>query len=351
MDVLTVGGGLYGISVALELDRAGHDVTLKEKESELLRGASGANQWRLHRGYHYPRSEPTARECKESERRFRAAFPDAVADGDDHYYCIASEETKTTPEEFLAHCDRLDLPYERARPPSVNRDLVDLCLRVPEARVDPGALRETCLGRLRESDVEVVTDCRVTPAAFSEFDATVVATYAHLNDLVADYPDLRRRYKYQLVEKPVVTLPERFRGTSTVVMDGPFMCYDQLGRSDRFLLGNVVHSVHDRTVGYRPAFPDAYERLLFQGFVEQPERTRIDRFRRHGGAFLPGLEDAEWHGSFFTVRTVLPDVEESDARLTHVNRQDDVVTVLAGKLASCLDAADEVTKQLQLLTV
>lgn len=350
MDVLIVGGGLYGISIALRLADAGHDVTLEEKESALFLGASGANQWRLHRGYHYPRSEATARECKASEQRFRAVFPESVVDQDDHYYCIAREDTKTTPAEFLAHCDRLGLPYEYAEPPSVDRDAIDLCLRVPESRVDPDALRNTCLGRLRESAVDVETDCRVTPASFDDYDVTVVAAYAHLNELVATYADLRRPYRFQLVEKPVVSLPERFRDTSTVVMDGPFMCYDQLGRSDRFLLGNVVHSVHDRMVGSEPQFSSPCQEHLFEGLVPDPVQTNVDEFRRHGEAFLPGLGDADWHGSYFTIRTVEPDVEDTDARLTHVDRQDDVIAVLSGKLASCLDAADEVATELRRAT-
>lgn len=346
MRVLTVGGGLYGIVAALKLDRAGHDVTLYEKERRLMRGATGANQFRLHRGYHYPRSAATARECRDDERAFRETFPEAVLDGADHYYCIASEGSQTSPDAFLAHCDRLGLPYERADHPTVGDDAIDLCVRVPEARVGPEALRDSCLRRLSDSDVRVVRNRRAEPADLEAFDATVVATYADIDALVADRPGLRREYKFELCEKPLVSLPSRFHGTSTVVMDGPFMCYDPYGTTDRFLLGNVVHAVHDRSVGYRPDVDERYEELLFEGLVRDPPRTRFDRFVEHGSEFVPGLAEAEHHGSFFTVRAVLPDVEDTDARRTHVDRAGDVFTVFAGKLGSCLDAADEVVDRL-----
>ena len=351
MEVLTVGGGLYGIAAALALDRAGHDVTLFEKEPRLMRGASTANQLRLHRGYHYPRSEPTARECRESERRFAETFPDAVLDDADSFYCIASEGSRTTAREFLDHCDHLELPYEETAHPTASSGAIDLCVRVPEARVDPHALRQLCLDRLRESDVRVVRNRRATPEDVAASPATVLATYAHLNELVGEHSRLRRRHKFELCEKPLVTLPPAFDGTSTVVMDGPFMCYDPYGGSDRFLLGNVVHAVHDRSIGIRPTCVDGYEDLLYEGLVRAPTPTHIERFRDHGERFLPGLAAAEHHGSFFSLRTVLADVEESDARPTLVDREGSVVTVLAGKLASCLAAADEVVAEVAAIDV
>ena len=62
LEVAVIGAGVFGVVTALRLAAAGHRVTLFARAAELLRGASGhAN--RVHQGYHYPRHEPTARQC------------------------------------------------------------------------------------------------------------------------------------------------------------------------------------------------------------------------------------------------------------------------------------------------
>ena len=48
--------GVFGATAACAFARVGHSVDLSRKNDDLLRGASFANQGRLHLGYHYPRS-------------------------------------------------------------------------------------------------------------------------------------------------------------------------------------------------------------------------------------------------------------------------------------------------------
>ena len=60
---------------------------------------------------------------------------------------------------------------------------------------------------------------------------------------------------------------------------------------------------------------------------------------------MPGLARAEHIGSMFTFRTVLPNLEKTDARPTFVTKIDDkTVTVFSGKIGTCVEAAEEVLK-------
>ena len=68
--IAVVGGGIFGTTAALYAARAGHTVHLFEKRPSLLREASGINQYRLHRGYHYPRSTDTALSALQAESSF-----------------------------------------------------------------------------------------------------------------------------------------------------------------------------------------------------------------------------------------------------------------------------------------
>ena len=53
------GGGWYGCHIADILQTRGFKVLLLEKAGHLFAGASGKNQFRLHAGFHYPRSSIT----------------------------------------------------------------------------------------------------------------------------------------------------------------------------------------------------------------------------------------------------------------------------------------------------
>ena len=69
-----VGAGIYGITAATKLRTAGYIVDLYDSESEILKKASGINQYRIHRGYHYPRSPETIESCKTNEEFFTPYF-------------------------------------------------------------------------------------------------------------------------------------------------------------------------------------------------------------------------------------------------------------------------------------
>ena len=53
--VAVIGGGIFGITAAFTLSQ-NNEVDLFEKNDDLITQASYVNQYRLHRGSHYPRS-------------------------------------------------------------------------------------------------------------------------------------------------------------------------------------------------------------------------------------------------------------------------------------------------------
>lgn len=341
--VAVVGGGIFGTTIAVELGRRGHEVDLYEREPDLLQAASGVNQYRLHRGYHYPRSRETARDCRESEIVFRETFAPAVMNHTDHYYAVAARDTLTSADGYLAFCRDLGLEVETAAPNVLDPASVALAVRVREHMFDPDVLRSLVWDQLREARVNVHLETEVGMADLGDADLVVIATYAGINGLLGSDPEARRSYQFEVCEKPVVQLPVRFAGKSVVVMDGPFMCFDPMGSSDRHVLGHVVHAIHATNVGLQPAVPEAIAPLLNRGVVERPAVSNIDRFIEAGREFFPEFDQAVHVGSMFTVRAVLPGVEGTDARPTLVRRVSDrVITVFSGKIATCVAAAAQV---------
>ena len=92
MKLRMIGGGWYGCHLALSLLNDGHQVTLFERGYKLFSGASGANQSRLHRGFHYCRDAQTRLESQHSFGEFMASdYGDLTHSVRTNTYCIAND--------------------------------------------------------------------------------------------------------------------------------------------------------------------------------------------------------------------------------------------------------------------
>jgi hypothetical protein len=346
MKIAVVGAGIFGCTAALKLAAAGHKVTLFEKNSDILSAASGINQYRLHRGYHYPRSRSTALSSKYSEDSFKEMYGDAVIESNEHYYSIAKEGSKVTGADFLSFCKECELEHEEIDLSShVHSDHVELTIKGVESILDPLKLKTLVEKKLLDAGVSLRLSTLFKPDQISNFDKVVNCAYANANFILEGYPESKRNYQFEVCEKPVLKLPEKYSGKSIVVMDGPFFCIDPYSDTGLHVMGNVVHAIHATNVGEFPIIPEDIKPLLNRGIIKNPGITNIKLFLMMAEKFMPGIKDSEHVGSMFTVRTVLPNVEKTDERPTLVSKiGDKIINVFSGKIGNCVDAAEEVLK-------
>ena len=330
MRVAVIGAGIYGCTTAVALARAGHTVDLYERHRGLLHGASRANQGRLHSGYHYPRSPETAHAAMVDADRFAARFPGVVDRTHRQYYAIAARDSLTTAHAYLAFCSRLgnahrvvDLPFAHG---------VDVAVSVPEALIDIGKLREQLRRELRAEQVTVHLGVDQDPDRL-DHDLIVQATYGR------GWPEPLR---YEVCETVLVQLGAHLAKRSLVVLDGPFCSLDPVPGGSLHMLYDVTHSVHTASVNI-PDIPEHLAGLLDRGPVFT-EHNRMDAMLQTARRFLRGVGMPTYHGSLFTVRAVLPDVDATDARPTLVRRDGRVVHVLAGKIDGAITAAGQVVE-------
>jgi len=341
--VAVIGAGIFGANAALELSAAGFSVTLFDKASDIMQAASGINQYRMHRGYHYPRSSDTIRSCMEATPLFEETFKEAIMSHQPHYYAIAKEGSKVSGDEYLSILREHNLPYTIETPAHIAPSMVDVIVRVEETLYDPAALRRIVAARLQAAGVTLMLNTEVHADELDAFDYVVVATYAYFNSAIKDREALHRDYQYEVCEKPVVEMPESLRGISTVIMDGPFMCFDPLGDSGYAVMGHVEHAIHKRSFGAHPEVPEALVLLLNKGIVENPSVTNFASFIEAGAKFIPALTDARHVGSMYTIRTVLPKVDATDERPTIIESLDHrVFTIYSGKVGNSVQAARDV---------
>ena len=337
--VSVIGGGIFGCTTAWNLAKAGYDVTLHEKNDDIISQASNINQYRLHRGYHYPRSKETARQSQWGETSFIKEYGSAIVNGDiEHYYCIAKEDSLVTAKQYIEFMRDMNLFYKEKKLDFMCKNVVDLEVKVKELLFDPIKLKQICWDKLNEYNVNVILNSNVWNL---EEDYIINATYANLNHLLPE--DKQKDYQFELCEKPVVKLPKKYKNKSVVIMDGPFMCIDPLGDTGWHVMGNVVHAIHNTNTGKFPEYDKKFDKLLNKGIVKNPSITNIDKFIESAKKFFVDIDKVKHIGSMYTFRTVLPNRDNDDARPTLVeNVVDNVYNIFSGKIGTCIDAADEI---------
>jgi hypothetical protein len=343
-NIAVVGGGIFGCTAAIELSKRGHQVTLYEQHNDIMSESSSINQYRIHRGYHYPRSFDTAIKCKQTSIDFVKAFRQAILtkkSDTEHYYAISKKNSLTSPTKYIEFLNSLGLDYEIV--PNIPN--TSLTIKVQEDLFNPNLLKDIVKKRLKGSNVEVKLGIKATHKELNNLDASVIATYSSLNY----WNPKPESFQYELCEKPIFRLPEIYQNKSIVIMDGPFMCIDPYGDSDNHVLGNVVHAIHSTNIGKFPVIPSGFEELLNNGIIKNPPITNVTDFIESALPFFPDIEKAIHIGSMYTFRTVKPNFEHSDARPTLVELlQPNMASVFSGKICTCLSSAKELANLIEI---
>ena len=337
--VLVVGGGIFGTTASVALATSGYNVTLHEELDGIMKCASDINQYRLHRGYHYPRSKETAQECLEGIKSFKRKYEDSIVNDEVmHFYAISSRDSLVSREEYIDFLDEMGLEYNFHEPFYET----DLTVEVDEELFDSEKLRVQTIQKMKGVGVNVVFNKQTTKEDFDDYDYVVIATYAKINELL----DEPKQYQYEVIEKPVVRLPEWYKNKSVVVMDGPFMCLDPY-KNGYHVLGHVKHAIHSTNVGpYPMVLNKDIVGYLNNGVIENPKITKIQKFIDAGMEYFEDFDKLEHIGSMFTVRTVLAYRDYDDARptfVTKVNKK--IYTIFSGKIGTCVEAANQLVEK------
>jgi D-amino-acid oxidase len=335
-----VGGGIFGITSALELQKD-FDVTLYETNHRFMSNASSINQYRIHRGYHYPRSKETAQSCKVGNDSFLKTYDCLSSTEVKNYYCIAKNGSKTSAEDYVKFLKSSGLEFRQSDLDLLKDENLSLSLEVVERLFDPDKLRKLAEDKMDENELSTIRGSTFTKEMKKYYDYVINCSYSNVNYILED--EQQFDCQFELCEKPVVKMPESYKGKSIVIMDGPFMCVDPYGSTENHVMGNVVHAIHCSNVGKFPIIPEKYKPLLNRAVIPAEDLvgiTKFDNFIESAKPFFKEIESIKHIGSMFTIRTVLPMKEHDDSRPSLIKKHDEkVYTVFSGKIATCVDCA------------
>jgi len=330
--VALAGAGIYGATAAIRLAEQGHDVHLFDPLG-VMRAASAINQYRVHAGYHYPRSPETIRETLEARAEFIEAFEPAIVRNSRHYYAIPKKDSRTPPDLYEKVMRGHGLSLTPCRPDWINFGFIDRCYEVQEHIYDPEVLRDLVASRIRSLGIRFEQKA-FTGETRSNYDYVIWATYGL---------GLSRRVfkiaKFQVAEKMLIELPVALRGVALVVVDGPFTAFDPYGSSTRSLFGSAKNTNHWTTADPDEPIPEPYAGLLNEPEFKPVPFTRFEGMRKDCCDSVPGAKDAVYLGSRFTIR-VVEDSPETDRRILYVREgAPGEFHIFSGKVVSAVKAA------------
>jgi hypothetical protein len=331
MKVAIAGAGIYGVTAAIRLAEQGHQVDLFDPLG-LMQAASAINQYRVHAGYHYPRSADTMCEILEARKEFLEAFRPAIVRNSRHFYAIPKRHSRTAPEDYERIMAQHGLELRPCRPDWLDYSFIETCYEVDEHIYDPDVLR--CVVRERAAASGVRFEQRAFhPEMRNGYDFVVWATYG-----MAQSRMLFPRAKYQVAEKVLIELPPELRGIALVVVDGPFTGFDPYGSSGCSLFGSAKHTNHWSSMNPAAPVPERYAGRLNGSAFEPAPFTRFDQMRRDAQLAAPAASQAKYLGSRFVMRVV--EDHREDRRTLYVREgEPGEIHIFSGKVVSAVKAA------------
>jgi hypothetical protein len=330
--IAVAGAGIYGANIAIRLAEQGHAVRLFDPLG-ILRATSVINQYRIHSGYHYPRSPETISETLEARAEFMEAFAPAVVRNSRHYYAIPHQGSQTPADLFERVMAQHHLVCRSSRPDWMDFGFIDRCYEVDEQIYDPDVLRDVVTSRIQS--LRIPFEQRAfTPEMRPDYDFVVWATYG-----LGPSRGLFKIAKYQVAEKILIELPRELRHISLVVVDGPFTAFDPYGSSEQSLFGSAKNTNHWTTIDPWEPVPEPYAALLNGPAFEPISFSRFDAMRADSALAVPASKDAVYLGSRFTIR-VVENNPASDRRTLYVQETaPGELHIFSGKVVGAVKAA------------
>jgi len=344
--IAIVGAGIFGSTITIRLAQKGYSCDLYEKNNSIMSCASRVNQYRLHKGYHYPRSDSTINQLLNSYTRFFEEYYDAIEKKYTHLYALAKNNSLTSKEEYLQFLNRHSLSYDILNShPNLINEKFNLVFKADEHLINYKKLKKIVEERLgNNSLITLKLNTEFKKNRVDKYDFIIFCGYGLTSQIIPN--ELKKKYKFQLVEKLVVTPPKSLANTSLVIMDGPFMCIDPIADTNFSVLGNVKKAIYETSYGFEPTISKTHQNPIPWVDEYKEKKTRFGDFINHGAEYISNFKECKFNYSMRGFRVVPMNVELTDERLSILRNYNKYIEILSGKIDSCSWIADKVLEKI-----
>jgi len=340
-NIAIIGAGIFGTTCSIRLANLGHKCFLFEKRDSILSCASRVNQYRFHRGYHYPRGKETVKQLSDSTKRFQEEYGSAINYDMNNLYALAKEKSLIDSDQYIDFLRSNSLDYKIIKNCDfLKSDMFSNVFEVKEGLINFSLLKNLVTKKIQNSkNLKVKLQTTFIEDFADEFDFIVNCTYGLSSHLLPK--EIRREYKYQLIEKPVVKAPELLKNKSIVIIDGPFLCIDPIIGKDLSVLGNVKHAIYQTNSGYKPISAPSDFKIKPWEDIKYSSESRFNIFIEHGSQYIKDFDKCEFMFSMTGYRVVNINRENTDDRPTYINNYGKYFEISSGKIDTCSWTADQ----------
>ena len=231
--ICIIGGGFYGCYIAKKINENYKNVQVEifEKNSDLLSEAGKNNQYRLHLGFHYPRSFQTIKQTQEGSKIFIKEFKNFVSRPKKNIYLIHKKSlVKFT--SYKKIFKRLKIRFKEINLNKIkflkdnkmyqgaintNEQVILLDKLVPNLKK---YVKKKCkinfnneIKNINSKTGEICDSKR----KLKKFDYIINTTYTNPN------LGLKKKYKIKYEIAGMVKIKNTLKDTAVTIMDGPFV--------------------------------------------------------------------------------------------------------------------------------
>jgi glycine/D-amino acid oxidase-like deaminating enzyme len=351
--VAIVGAGIFGLQLAIDLNDLGYRVDVFEEKGRILSGSTSKSLLRIHKGLHYPRHLPTAKQSLRNYDSFVERFAGAVNTNFNNYYLLAEKGSKVSLKEMRQFLGKLKsdaelIELEQLEQLGINPMGVSLAVSNKEGVVDLDSLRELFARELSCRQIKLNLNCKVREVKqyaskwglssqdneLGLFDMLVFATYgvrpilAGLNSVRPKLMEYHRTLTLELklnIEKIGVT-----------IIDGDFLTVLPKGFSHSYLIYGPNPSRLEVETGTEvPEYwltPDWAEKNSVR--ISKASLTLMDRVEQ----ILPESKPVISGKPLIGIRPVGVNLQSTDARESSVIELcHNLFEIYSGKIDHCLE--------------
>lgn len=354
MKIAVIGAGMFGLAIASEFAARNIEVSIFEKESEILSGSTSGSIMRVHQGLHYPRDDETARQSSQSYGEFVEKFSDCIDFNYLNFYSLSKKNSRTSPLEFEKFIQRNSLNATRLDDSSldvlgVDSSKLECTWLCREGVLSLSRLKSRFLEEIRRFGIATHFECEIASArrvnsewqllsddsAYGGFDLVIQTTYG-IDNITINTKESEELCIFQrtLVLEASILLPERIGIT---VMDGNFLTFLPKAFSENYFVYSPVPSVlESRTQAY---FPQEWKEEIDELKIEFGKREIIEKFQE----FFITIDEFRVVNHVKTFRNLQASSQRTDSRTSRWREiSKNYVKVVSGKLDHSLSVANEI---------
>ena len=321
--ICIVGAGWYGCHLGLHLKEKGYTVKIFEKEKDIFEGSSGKNQFRLHQGYHYPRSSLTIREIKKNFLRFKKKYAKFISFPKNNFYCIAKNESLIDFGTYLNILKANNLFYKKKKINFLKN--IEGSIQVKEGVILNSKIKKFYKKKLKE-EIIYKKNIKDLKKISKNFDFVIDCTN---NTLRNNYKNFAR---YILTVSFIYKRKKGFNVNSVTIMDGKLpSLYPYSDKKNYFTLthSNYTHIRSFRSFQMLKKFQINIKQKLINNYRLLSEKSINNYYFNFKKKFL--------YKGYFLSYKIIP-YGKTDNRPTFFKKEKNILSIFSPKIANIFSA-------------